>query len=84
MKLQKLNEYILEPKCLNCIHRKKTSYMEYGLRRFKSLTVIVGKGLCFIQKTNSPFYFLDIIPIWVIWVATVQITMIHTYNDIHV
>lgn len=55
--------------------------MEYGLRRFKSLTVIVGKGLCFIQKTISPFYFfLDIIPIGVICVATVQITMIHTVH----
>lgn len=65
--------------------KKNPSYMEYGLRRFKSLTVIVGKGLCFIQKTISPFYFfLDIIPIGVICVATVQITMIHTYNDIHI
>lgn len=37
--------------------KKKPSYMEYGLRRFKSLTVTVGKGSGFIQKTISPFYF---------------------------
>lgn len=37
--------------------KKKPSYIECGLRRFKSLTVTVGKGSGFIQKTISPFYF---------------------------